>query len=176
MSNTYDIHAKSNELRGFYDVFDNVFLSSEIGLIKPNIEKYKYVLNKLNTEPKNCIFIDDKIANLIPARELGIIVIRFESLEKFKRQLNKIGIKKIRPNLRAEIKKKYKKYKKIKREYKEAKAEYKKAKRDFLKKKTKSSKRHKKFQMKHAEYKKKKGIYKEEKKKKNDLISKVSVA
>ena len=176
MSNTYDIHAKSNELRGFYDVFDNVFLSSEIGLIKPNIEKYKYVLNKLNTEPKNCIFIDDKIANLIPARELGIIVIRFESLEKFKNQLNKIGIKKIRPNLRAEIKKKYKKYKKIKREYKEAKAEYKKAKRDFLKKKTKSAKRHKKFQMKHAEYKKKKGKYKEEKKKKNDLIAKVSVA
>ena len=176
MSNTYDIHARSNELRGFYDVFDNVFLSSEIGMIKPNIEKYKYVLNKLNTEPKNCIFIDDKIANLIPARELGIIVIRFESLEKFKRQLNKIGIKKIRPNLRAEIKKKYKKYKKIKREYKEAKAEYKKAKRDFLKKKTKSSKRHKKFQMKHAVYKKKKGEYKEEKKKKNDLISKVSVA
>ena len=176
MSNTYDIHARSNELRGFYDVFDNVFLSSEIGMIKPNIEKYKYVLNKLNTEPKNCIFIDDKIANLIPARELGIIVIRFESLEKFKRQLNKIGIRKIRPNLRAEIKKKYKKYKKIKREYKEAKAEYKKAKRDFLKKKTKSSKRHKKFQMKHAVYKKKKGEYKEEKKKKNDLISKVSVA
>ena len=176
MSNTYDIHAKSNELRGFYDDFDNIFLSSEIGLIKPNIEKYKYVLSKLNTEPKNCIFIDDKLANLIPARELGIIVIRFESLEKFKKQLNQIGIKKLRPNLRHDIKKKYKKYKKVKKSYKKAKKAYKKAKKEFLKKKRKSSKRHRKFRKKYAEYRKKKKEYKEEKKKKKELISKVSVA
>ena len=31
MSNTHDIHAKSNFLKGFYDTFDNVFLSNEIG-------------------------------------------------------------------------------------------------------------------------------------------------
>lgn len=176
MSNTYDIHAKSNELRGFYDIFDNVYLSSEIGLIKPNIEKYKYVLKKLNTKPKRCIFIDDKLANLIPARELGVIVIRFESLEKFKKQLIQIGIKKISPNLRHEIKKKYKLYKKKKKEYKKAKKAYKKAKKEFLKKKKKSLKRHRVFQLRHAEYKKKKEEYKEEKKKKKDLISKVSVA
>ncbi len=176
MSNTYDIHAKSNELRGFYDSFDNVYLSSEIGLIKPNIEKYKYVLTKLNTKPKKCIFIDDKLANLIPARELGIIVIRFESLEKFKKQLNQIGIKKISPNLRHEIKKKYKRYKKARGAYKKAKKAYKKAKKEFLKKKKKSLKRHREFQLRHADYKKKKEEYKEEKKKKKDLISKVSVA
>ncbi len=175
MSNTYDIHARSNELRGFYDAFDFVFLSNEIGLIKPDIEKYKHVLNKLNTKPKKCIFIDDKIANLIPARELGIIVVRFESLEKFKKQLNEIGIQKISPNLRAEIKKKYKKYKKIKEEYKIAKKAYKKARNDYLKKKSKV-KRHSLYRLKHAEYKKKKHEYKEEKKKKKDLISKVSVA
>jgi len=175
MSNTYDIHARSNELRGFYDAFDNLFLSNEIGLVKPNIEKYKHVLNKLNTKPKECIFIDDKIANLIPARELGIIVVRFESLEKFKNQLNEIGIQEISPNLRAEIKKKYKKYKKIKKEYKIAKKAYKKARKDYLRKKTKA-KRYSLYQLKHAEYKKKKDEYREEKKKKSDLVSKVSVA
>ena len=30
MSNTHDIHVKSNMLKGFYDAFDNVFLSNEI--------------------------------------------------------------------------------------------------------------------------------------------------
>ncbi len=175
MSNTYDIHARSNELRGFYDAFDHLFLSNEIGLVKPNIEKYKHVLNKLNTKPKKCIFIDDKIANLIPARELGIIVVMFESLEKFKEQLNELGINKISPNLRAEIKKKYKKYKKSKKAYKTAKKEYKKARKDYLKKKTRA-KRYNLYQLKHAEYKKKKKVYKKEKKKKKDLISKVSVA
>ena len=133
------------------------------------------MLNKLNTKPKKCIFIDDKIANLIPARELGIIAVRFESLEKFKRQLNEIGLQKISPNLRAEIKKKYKKYKKIKKEYKSAKKAYKKARKDYLKRKPKA-KRHSLYRLKHAEYKIKKQEYKEEKKKKKDLVSKVSVA
>ncbi len=177
MSNTYDIHAKSNELRGFYDVFDNIFLSNEIGLIKPNIEKYKYVLNNLDTKPKKCIFIDDKISNLIPARELGIIVVRFESLEKFKNQLSAVGIKDISPNLRQEIKKKYKHYKKAKKKYKKAKKEHKKAKKEYLKKKlSSSSKRQAEFLSKHSEYKKRKKKYKEEKKRKKDLISKVDVA
>jgi epoxide hydrolase-like predicted phosphatase len=176
MSNTYDIHAKSNELRGFFKVFDNIYLSNEIGLIKPDIEKYKYVLKKLDTKPKKCIFIDDKISNLIPARKLGIIVVRFESLEKFKEQLSEIGIKEVSPNLRQEIKKKYKQYKKSKKSYKKSKKSYKKAKKEYLKKKSKSLKRQKEFQLKHADYMKKKEEYKEEKKKKKDLISKVSVA
>ena len=61
MSNTHDIHAKSNFLKGFYDIFDYVFLSNEIGFIKPDMDKCKYVLNKLDTKPKKCVFIDDKI-------------------------------------------------------------------------------------------------------------------
>jgi len=179
MSNTHDIHVKSNELRGFYDMFDYVFLSNEIGLIKPDIEKYKHVLKRLNTKPKKCVFIDDKIRNLIPARELGIIVLRFESFEKFRNQLSDLGILKIRPNLRREFKKKYEMYKKSKKEYKKAKKEYKKAKKDYLKKKHSKKKALKKrfeFQQKKAEYKKKKHKYKEQKRlKKQQLISKIKV-
>ncbi|MFX0058535.1 MAG: HAD family hydrolase [Candidatus Heimdallarchaeota archaeon] len=177
MSNTHDIHAKSNELRGFYDMFDNVFLSNEIGMIKPDMEKYKYLLKKLDTKPKKCIFIDDKISNLIPARELGIIVIRFESFYNFKKQLSALGIEKISPNLRKDIKKKYEKYQKKKKEYKKAKKEYKKAKKEYLKKKhskkRKSLKKRKEFQHKKAEYEKKKLEYKDQKKiKKEELVTK----
>lgn len=176
MSNTYDIHAKSNELRGFFDIFDNVFLSNEIGYIKPDMEKYKYVLKKLDTKPKKCVFIDDKLTNLIPAHQLGIIVIRFESLEKFKRTLIDIGIEKIEPNLRKEIKTKYKKYKSKKKEYKKAKKQYKKAKKEYLKKKHKKSlKRRAIFLQKRLIYKKKKEEYKKQKQKKNDLISEFKI-
>ncbi|GAG03948.1 unnamed protein product, partial [marine sediment metagenome] len=116
MSNTHDVHAKSNYLKGFYDIFDNVFLSNEIGFIKPDMDKYKYVLKKLDTSPKKCIFIDDKIQNLVPARELGIIVIRFESFNGFKEQLNELGVGDISKDLRKKIKKRYKRYKKTKKE------------------------------------------------------------
>jgi epoxide hydrolase-like predicted phosphatase len=176
MSNTYDIHAKSNELRGFYDIFDNVFLSNEIGYIKPDMEKYKYVLKKLDTKPKHCVFIDDKLTNLIPARQLGIIVIRFESLEKFKETLKEIGIEKIKPNLRKDIKKKYKVYKSKKKEYKKAKKAYKKAKKDYLKKKHKKSlKKRAEFLRKRLIYKKKKEEYQKQKRKKKELISEFKI-
>ena len=176
MSNTHDIHAKSNFLKGFYDIFDNVFLSNEIGYIKPEMAKYKYVLKKLDTKPKKCIFIDDKIQNLVPARELGIIVIRFESFEKFKKQLNELGIGDISKDLRNKIKKKYKKYKKTKKEYKKAKKEYKKAKKEYLKKKGKAPKKRKEYQRKRSQYRKKKTEYKKQReKKKDELITKIRV-
>jgi epoxide hydrolase-like predicted phosphatase len=176
MSNTYDIHAKSNELRGFYDIFDNVFLSNEIGFIKPDMEKYKYVLKKLDTKPKKCVFIDDKLTNLIPAHQLGIIVIRFESLDKFKITLKEIGIENIKPNLRKEIKKKYKKYKTKKKEYKKAKKLYKKAKKEYLKKKHKKSlKKRAEFQKRRLLYKKKKQEYKKQKQKKKELITEFKI-
>lgn len=175
MSNTYDIHAKSNQLKGFYNIFDEVFLSNEIGILKPNLEKYKYVLKKLDTKPKKCIFIDDKIRNLVPARQLGIIVIKFESLDKFKKTLYDLGIGDIRKNLRKEIGKKYKQYKMKKKEYKKAKKNYKKAKKEFLKKKSSSLKRKLRYQETHKEYLKQKSEYKVIKEIKKELTSKIQV-
>jgi epoxide hydrolase-like predicted phosphatase len=178
LSNTYDIHAKSNELRGFYDMFDNVFLSNEIGLIKPDLEKYKHVLNKLNTDPKKCIFIDDKISNLIPASELGIIVIRFESFKKLNLILNGLGILELSPNFRKNIKRQYEIYKTSKIEYYKAKKAYKKAKKAFLKhnrSKKKVRKNRLKYQKKREIYENKKQDYKNEKVKKKELIKKIKM-
>lgn len=176
MSNTHDIHVKSNMLKGFYDAFDNVFLSNEIGLIKPDMEKYKYVMKELDTSPKKCVFIDDKIKNLVPARELGIIVIRFELFERFKETLNELGIGDIGKDLRHKVRQKYKKYQKMKKEYKKAKKEYKKAKKEYLKKKGISPKRRIKFQRKRAQYQKVKSKYKKEREmKKEELITKIKV-
>ncbi|TXT57983.1 MAG: Alpha-D-glucose-1-phosphate phosphatase YihX [Promethearchaeota archaeon] len=176
MSNTVDVHAKSNEMKGFFDLFDHVFLSNEIGIRKPDLEKYKYVLNKLDTKPKKCIFVDDKLRNLIPARELGMVVIKFESFEKFKNQLNELGIDEIREDMRKEIKKKYKKYKKYKKAYKKAKKEYKKAKKEFLKKKSKAEERKQNYLEKKRKYYKKKLKYKKYKEiKEEELIGKVKL-
>jgi epoxide hydrolase-like predicted phosphatase len=178
MSNTYAIHVKSNRLRCFYDVFDNVFLSNEVGLIKPDIEKYKYVLRKLDTKPENCVFIDDKIKNLIPAHELGMIVMKFESFEKFEEDLTNLGIKELIPNLRKEIKQKYEQYKLRKNEYKLAKKAYKKEIKQYLKtrySKKKSEKKRKELQVKRHDYEIKKVAYKREKEMKKDLIAVFSI-
>ncbi len=121
MSNTYEIHAISNELNGFFDLFDKVFLSNEINLRKPDIENYKYVLNKLNSKPKEAIFIDDKLINLVPAAKLGINTIRFESFTQFQGYLSDLGIEEITESTRDDISEKYKEYKNSKRSYKKSK-------------------------------------------------------
>jgi epoxide hydrolase-like predicted phosphatase len=175
MSNSFDVHVRSNELRGFYNMFDHVFLSNEIGLRKPDLEKYKYVINKLNTKPKKCIFIDDKLQNLIPARQLGMLVLRFESIEKFKQQLKDLGIKDLKQLSRHEIKKKYKEYRKVKKEFKKAKKAYKKAKKDYLNTKKNSAKKKIDLQEKYNYYLKKKADYKNAKQKKKELVSRIQI-
>jgi len=176
MSNTFDVHAKSNELNGFYDLFDHVFLSNEIGYLKPDLQKYKYVLDKLNTKPKKCIFIDDKIQNLEPARKLGMTVIKFESIQQFNKILDDLGIAGISKKIRKKIKAKYEVYKEKKKEYKRAKKAYKKAKKEFLQKKSRALKRKLAYQKRLREYEEKKKEYKlEKKKKKDELISKIKI-
>jgi len=174
MSNTFDLHAKSNELNGFYSLFDNVFLSNEIGIRKPDVEKYKHVIKKLDTKPKNCIFVDDKLSNLVPARKMGFITLKFEGVDRFREQLSESGIEEISPGLRLKIKKKYKKYKMSKKEYKKAKHVYKSAKKEYLKKKSHSLSKKQEYNKKKAIYEKKRAIYEERKAKKDEkLISKI---
>lgn len=68
---------------------DNIFVSYELGLLKPNIEIYKKVLQKLNVNPKEVIFIDDKSRNIDAAKSIGMHGIVFnqqtiiEEINKF---------------------------------------------------------------------------------------------
>ena len=52
-------------------MFDYVFLSYEIGYRKPNLNSYKIVEKKLNTNPKNILFIDDTKENIESAKQRG---------------------------------------------------------------------------------------------------------
>ena len=52
--------------------FDYLFFSSEFKLIKPTSEIYEYVLDRLDCDPGEILFIDDKNENLSGARNAGI--------------------------------------------------------------------------------------------------------
>ncbi|VVB70892.1 Glyceraldehyde 3-phosphate phosphatase [uncultured archaeon] len=70
LSNT--THSEIKPVEKLYSkYFDNFFYSSDIGLLKPFIEIYEYVLEKLNVKPEEILFIDDKEANLVIPRQLG---------------------------------------------------------------------------------------------------------
>jgi len=52
--------------------FDRLYLSYEIGYIKPQKEIYEYLLNDANLNPKECLFFDDLQENLNGAASFGI--------------------------------------------------------------------------------------------------------
>ena len=73
LSNTNQPHI--DFLRQKYDlfnIFDNLFLSYEIGMMKPFPEIFEYVIKKLNTKPQNILFFDDSSINTEAAKKLGI--------------------------------------------------------------------------------------------------------
>lgn len=52
--------------------FDEVIISSYEGYAKPNEKLYKIALDKIGKKSNQCVFIDDKIENIVSANKLGI--------------------------------------------------------------------------------------------------------
>ena len=79
LSNTNSIHISEfrnqiGEVRylDFYNTFNKVYYSYEIGLRKPNKEAFQIILNENNLNPKEVFFIDDSPQHIEGAKKLGI--------------------------------------------------------------------------------------------------------
>ena len=74
----------------FFSLFEDIIISANIGMIKPEQEIYKHLIGKHALTPQECLFVDDTKANIASAQKLGITGIHFEkykSLENTLRQL-----------------------------------------------------------------------------------------
>ena len=79
-NNGYNLYILSNTsdevFRIFNDdlrpLFDGMVLSYKIHEIKPYKPIYRYLLDKYNLNPKECLFLDDRLDNMKTANELGI--------------------------------------------------------------------------------------------------------
>lgn len=70
--------------------FDEVVVSAEIGLIKPDPEIYSYTAQRLGVSPGDCVFIDDREIHLGPARALGMHTILYEGFAQAKDKLKRL--------------------------------------------------------------------------------------
>lgn len=88
LSNTNDAHWKKIEKDNFLEpvsnYFDDIFLSQELGLAKPDERIYLEVLKRIskgqgqNVKPEECLFVDDSQINCDVANALGIKAIKYE--------------------------------------------------------------------------------------------------
>ena len=72
------------------DAFDEIFISAEMGVAKPDARIYEMVLKKLSVAPDETVFVDDFIENIEAARELGMHGIHFQDVEKAMGELKEL--------------------------------------------------------------------------------------
>jgi epoxide hydrolase-like predicted phosphatase len=74
----------------FDDVFDEMIISAEVGLGKPDPRIYRLALKKLEAQPEESVFLDDVLVNVEGARSVGMNAIQFTQPEKALEELKQI--------------------------------------------------------------------------------------
>jgi len=72
------------------EYFDEMLISSEEKMIKPDPQFFYKMLEALNIEPNEAVFLDDKPSNVEGAKKLGIHAFLFTTNEQFKSDLQNI--------------------------------------------------------------------------------------
>jgi len=75
LSNSWSTAHYDRELLA--ELFDDVVISAEVGLHKPQPEIYRLAAERLEVEPSRCLFVDDLRENCEGAEAVGMRAIRF---------------------------------------------------------------------------------------------------
>jgi epoxide hydrolase-like predicted phosphatase len=74
----------------FEDVFDEMIISAEVGVMKPDPRIYHLALERLGTKPEESVFLDDVLMNVEAARSVGMCAIHFTQPEKALEELKQL--------------------------------------------------------------------------------------
>ena len=93
-SNTNPAHV-AHFSRAYAEVlghFREIFLSSTIGLRKPDAEAYDHVVRAIGVPASKILFFDDSAANIEGARARGLVAIHVTSTDDVARALTALGV------------------------------------------------------------------------------------
>ena len=76
----------------FFDLFDEIILSGDVKLIKPDPAIFNLLLNKIRYTAPECLLIDDSLPNIEAANKLGFVTIRFISPEQLQLKLQRLNL------------------------------------------------------------------------------------
>ena len=93
-SNTNPAHVAhfSQAYAGVLGHFREIFLSSSIGLRKPDAEAYDHVIKAIGVPASRILFFDDSAANIEGARARGLCAIHVTSMDDVARALTALEI------------------------------------------------------------------------------------
>ena len=77
----------------YYENFDAIEISCDDKLRKPDKKSFELIFKRLDVNPKESLFLDDKQENLDEAKKLGMKTVLFKTNKQFFLDLEKLGIK-----------------------------------------------------------------------------------
>ena len=77
----------------FKNLFDEIIISSNIKMVKPNPAIFLYTLKKAGAVAENCLFTDDSETNVRAAQKLNLGGVVFTNTAKFIDDLRNFGVK-----------------------------------------------------------------------------------
>ena len=94
LSNTDPIHFE--HIKNSFPIlsaFSRHVVSYKVGFVKPSRQIYLAALKTSGCKASECVFVDDKMINVLGARKLGINAMRYKTPAKLKSDLKKLGVK-----------------------------------------------------------------------------------
>ncbi|HET9910044.1 MAG TPA: HAD family phosphatase, partial [Anaerolineales bacterium] len=76
----------------FFELFDDMVISGEVGFVKPEPEIYQVLLNKVGRPADECLFIDDSLPNIQQANKIGFATIHFQSPSQLEEELKQLQL------------------------------------------------------------------------------------
>ncbi|KAK9146150.1 hypothetical protein Sjap_006053 [Stephania japonica] len=100
--NNYEMHALFTNYPDWYMMIEDklkvstymswTFCSCMTGKRKPDADAYLEVLRRLEVDPGNCIFIDDRMTNVEAAQNVGISGIQFKDVASLRLELSHLRV------------------------------------------------------------------------------------
>ncbi len=78
--------------RNLLPLFEELVLSSEVGLSKPEARIFHLLLRKMNLQPEEAVFIDDTEENALSAEAVGMKSIFYQNSRDLKEKLTNYGV------------------------------------------------------------------------------------
>ena len=89
LSNAWDdLRQTMHERWNIDELFDELIISAEVKIVKPDPRAFRLVVDRLGVQPDEAVFIDDIIDNIEAARREGMIAIQFNDTKQTLTELN----------------------------------------------------------------------------------------
>ena len=76
----------------FFQLFDDMVISGEVGHVKPQPEIFNILLEKIGRPAQHCLFIDDSLPNIQQANTMRFNTIHFQNPTHLREELQKLQL------------------------------------------------------------------------------------